>query len=121
MSLTGLRWREARAARIVWLHAEPLPQLVAYPSHSDGCEEKETKSSRGTRRAIPFLPRAVAIFRQRAQGKRRNDYLFSNRIGQQLTVSPTPKRQNQAGLSPRPARLVPRYRSGEITRTKFPD
>jgi site-specific recombinase XerD len=87
MSLTGLRWGETRAVRVFWLHEEPFSQLIAYRSHSDRYEEKDPKSWRGTRRAIPLSPRAVAIFRHYAHGKRHDDYLFSNKLGQQLTVS----------------------------------
>ena len=40
---------------------------------------------RGTR-AVPLSPRALSIFMQYAAGKDRNDYLFTNTLGGQLSV-----------------------------------
>lgn len=86
MSLTGVRWGEARAIRVFWVHAEPFPQLVAYRSHSDRYAEKDPKSWRGTRRAIPLSPRAQTLFHRYAAGKDPEDYLFTNQGGEQLSV-----------------------------------
>ena len=85
MSLTGIRWGEARAARVHWLSERPFPQLVVDRSHSDRYDEKDPKSWRGTR-AIPLSPRAAEIFGTRAAGKSPEDYLFTNRLGSQLSV-----------------------------------
>lgn len=85
MSLTGIRWGEARAIRVDWLSLAPFPQLVVESSHSDRYDEKAPKTWRGTR-AIPLSPRALAIFSQHAMGKKRTDYLFTNQFGDQLSV-----------------------------------
>ncbi len=85
LSLTGLRWGELRALRTNALSDVPLAQLIVERSHSDGYEEKEPKSWRGTR-LIPLSPRAVAIFRDHAHGKPPEAYLFANRRGEQLSV-----------------------------------
>ena len=80
MSLTGVRWGELRATRVGWLSEVPLAQLNVERSHSDRYEEKNPKSSRGTR-PVPLSPRALAIFRQYAAGKQPDDYLFTNQQG----------------------------------------
>jgi integrase len=85
MALTGIRWGEARAARVSWLSVTTLPQLNVGRSHSDSYAEKDPKSWRGTR-SIPLSPRAVEIFRAHASGKEKNDYLFTNTFGGQLSV-----------------------------------
>lgn len=85
MSLTGIRWGEARAARIDWLSELPLPQLVVERSHSDGYEEKDPKSWRGDR-TIPLSPRALVIFQQHEERKDPDDYLFTNQLGRQMSV-----------------------------------
>ncbi len=85
MSLTGVRWGEARSIRVSWLTEHPLPQLNVERSHSDGYEEKEPKSWRGTR-SIPLSPRALAIFHAHAESKSPKDYLFTNNLGGQLKV-----------------------------------
>lgn len=85
MSLTGIRWGEARAVRVSWLSEGALPQLDVTRSHSDRYEEKGPKSWRGTR-SIPLSPRGVEIFRAQATGKGRGDYLFTNKGGGQLKV-----------------------------------
>jgi integrase len=86
MSLTGLRWGEARAIRVDWLVTTPLPQLVVNRSHSDRYAEKDPKSWRGTR-TVPLSPRALDLFRAHAAGRSPDDYLFMNRLGTQLTVA----------------------------------
>lgn len=85
MALTGIRWGEARAARVSWLSATTLAQLNVDRSHSDRYAEKDPKSWRGTR-SIPLSPRAIAIFHTHAEGKKANDYLFTNSFGAQLSV-----------------------------------
>lgn len=85
MALTGIRWGEARAARVSWMSEKPLPQLDVDRSHSDRYAEKDPKSWRGTR-SVPLSPRAVEIFRAHAAGKRKGDYLFTNTFGAQLSV-----------------------------------
>jgi len=85
MSLTGVRWGELRATRVGWLSEVPLAQLNVERSHSDRYEEKNPKSSRGTR-PVPLSPRALAIVRQYAAGKQPDDYLFTNQQGGQLSV-----------------------------------
>ena len=85
MSLTGVRWGEVRAIRVSWLGEVPLPQLNVERSHSDGYDEKDPKSWRGTR-SIPVSPRAQSIFRAHAAGKSPDDYLFTNLYGGQLAV-----------------------------------
>jgi len=84
MSLTGIRWGEARAARVNWLSEVPFPQLVVESSHSDRYEEKAPKTWRGTR-TIPLSPRALSIFSLYATGKDRDEYLFTNTLGGQLS------------------------------------
>ena len=83
MSLTGVRWGEVRAIRVNWLGEVPLPQLNVERSHSDGYDEKDPKSWRGTR-SIPVSPRAQSIFCAHAAGKSPDDYLFTNLYGGQL-------------------------------------
>lgn len=85
LSLTGLRWGEVRAVRVGWLSDVPFPQLAVESSHSDRYDEKAPKTWRGIR-AIPLSPRAVAIFRHHAAGKKHSDYLFTNTQGGQLAV-----------------------------------
>ena len=85
MSLTGIRWGEARAIRVSWLSEVPFAQLVVESSHSDRYDEKAPKSWRGTR-AVPLSPRALLIFIEYASGKDRDDYLFTNTLGGQLSV-----------------------------------
>ncbi|MDQ0614080.1 integrase [Microbacterium sp. W4I4] len=86
MSLTGIRWGEARAARVSWLSKHGLEQLDVGRSHSDGYSEKSPKSWRGTR-SIPLSPRAVEIFRAHAAGKSSGSYVFTNRLGGQLSAN----------------------------------
>lgn len=85
MSLTGIRWGEARAARVSWLSKNGLPQLDVVRSHSDRYNEKQPKSWRGTR-SVPLSPRGIEIFHAHAAGKKRSDYLFTNQRGGQLKV-----------------------------------
>lgn len=85
MSLTGVRWGEARALRVQALSVTPIPQLLVERSHSDRYGEKDPKSWRGTR-PVPLSPRALEIFKQHARGKTPDDYLFTNRAGNQLAV-----------------------------------
>ena len=85
MSLTGVRWGEVRAIRVNWLGEVPLPQLNVERSHSDGYDEKDPKSWRGTR-SIRVSPRAQSIFCAHAAGKSPDDYLFTNLYGGQLAV-----------------------------------
>ena len=86
MALTGMRWGEVRAIRASWFTELPLPQLNVERSHSDRYDEKGPKSWRGTR-SIPLSPRGVQIIRAHANGKSPSDYLFTNRLGGQLTVN----------------------------------
>ena len=85
MSLTGIRWGEARALRVGSFTDAPLPQLLVERSHSDRYEEKDPKSWRGIR-AVPLSPRALEIFRGHSAGKKADDYLFTNQSGGQLAV-----------------------------------
>lgn len=86
MSLTGIRWGEARAARVSWLSEHGLTQLNVGRSHSDGYAEKNPKSWRGTR-SIPLSPRAVELFHAHAAGKSTSNYVFTNKLGGQLTAN----------------------------------
>lgn len=85
MSLTGIRWGEARALRSASLVEVPLPQLVVERSHSDRYAEKDPKSWRGSR-ALPLSPRALEIFTRHAVAKQPEDYVFTNQHGRQLSV-----------------------------------
>lgn len=85
MSLTGIRWGEARALRVASFSESPLPQLLVERSHSDRFEEKDPKSWRGIR-PVPLSPRALEIFTIYAKGKKPQDYLFTNSDGNQLKV-----------------------------------
>lgn len=85
MSLTGIRWGEARALRADSIARRPLPQLIVERSHSDSYEEKDPKSWRGER-AVPLSPRAQELFMKHAQEKASDDYLFTNKHGRQLSV-----------------------------------
>ncbi|WP_193597852.1 tyrosine-type recombinase/integrase [Microbacterium sp. YJN-G] len=86
MSLTGIRWGEARAARVSWLSEHGLTQLNVRRSHSDGYAEKNPKSWRGTR-SIPLSPRAVEIFHAHAAGRSTSSYVFTNQLGGQLSAN----------------------------------
>lgn len=86
MSLTGIRWGEARAARVSWLSEHGLTQLNVGRSHSDGYAEKNSKSWRGTR-SIPLSPRATAIFHDHAAGKATSSHVFTNQLGGQLSAN----------------------------------
>lgn len=85
MSLTGIRWGEARATRVSWLSENGFPQLNIERSHSDRYAEKGPKSWRGTR-SIPLSPRGLEIFRAHASGKDPGDYLFTNQLGGQFKI-----------------------------------
>ena len=85
MSLTGIRWGEARALRVQSLSLTPIAQLLVERSHSDRYKEKDPKTWRGNR-PVPLSPRALEIFKQHARGKSSDDYLFTNRAGNQLAV-----------------------------------
>lgn len=85
MSLTGVRWGEARAIRVRWLSENSLPQLDVQRSHSDRYAEKDPKSWRGTR-SVPLSPRGMEIFHAHATGKSPDGYLFTNHFGAQLSV-----------------------------------
>ena len=85
MSLTGVRWGEARALRVGALSELPLPQALVERSHSDRYQEKDPKTWRG-KRPVPLSPRALEIFKQHARGKAPDDYLFTNSEGNQLAV-----------------------------------
>jgi integrase len=85
MSLTGVRWGEARALRVRALSVTPMPQLLVERSHSDRYREKDPKTWRGNR-PVPLSPRALEIFKQHARGKSADEYLFTNRAGDQLAV-----------------------------------
>lgn len=85
MSLTGIRWGEARALRASSISRLPLPQLVIDRSHSDNYDEKNPKSWRGER-AVPMSPRALELFTNHAREKSPDDYLFTNQLGRQLSV-----------------------------------
>lgn len=85
MALTGIRWGEARAARVSWMSETTLHQLNVERSHSDRYAEKDPKSWRGTR-SIPLSPRAIEIFQAHSAGKQSSDYLFTNHFGGQLSV-----------------------------------
>lgn len=85
MSLTGIRWGEARALRAESVSLLPFPQLIVERSHSDRYDEKNPKSWRG-KRTLPLSPRAREIFEKYAARKRPSDYLFTNKLGKQLSV-----------------------------------
>ncbi len=85
MSLTGIRWGEARALRADSFSRRPLPQLIVERSHSDNYDEKDPKSWRGER-AVPLSPRALEIFTKYAKDRQPGDYLFKNQHGRQLSV-----------------------------------
>lgn len=85
MSLTGIRWGEARALRAGSISRLPLPQLLVERSHSDNYDEKDPKSWRGER-AVPLSPRALELFNAHAGTKAADDYLFTNKQGRQLSV-----------------------------------
>ncbi|MFH8251483.1 tyrosine-type recombinase/integrase [Microbacterium sp. B2969] len=82
LSLTGLRWSELRASRIAHLQDLPYPLLVVTRAQSDGYAEKGTKSKRSRR--VPLTRRAYEIAKQRAGGRRPNEYLFVSKTGLQL-------------------------------------
>jgi len=75
MSLTGIRWGEARALRVDALAEVPFAQLVV-----------TTKTWRG-RRTRPLSPRALERFRRHSLGKSPGDYLFTNHFGDQLSAA----------------------------------
>lgn len=85
MSLTGIRWGEARALRVNSISRLPFPQLIVDRSHSDRYDEKNPKSWRG-KRTLPLSPRAREIFEKYAARKHPEDYLFTNKLGEQLSV-----------------------------------
>ncbi len=85
MSLTGIRWGEARALRTESISRLPFPQLIVERSHSDRYNEKNPKSWRG-KRTLPLSPRALEIFEKYAARKHPSDYLFTNKLGEQLSV-----------------------------------
>lgn len=85
-SLTGMGRGETRAARVGWVHLEDIPQIIVFRSHSDRYEEKDPKSWRGTRRAVPLSPRAHALYEKYAAGKHSDEYLFTNQFGTQLSA-----------------------------------
>lgn len=82
ISLTGLRWSELRAVRIRSLQEIPYPGLRISRAHSDGYQEKGTKTKNS--RTVPLTARAQEIARHHAGVRKPGDYLFVSKTGKQL-------------------------------------
>lgn len=85
ISLTGLRWSELRSLRVRNLENLTHPAIRVLRAHSEGYEEKGTKTRKG--RSVPLVARAYAIAQQRAQGRAPDDYLFASKTERQLRVN----------------------------------
>jgi integrase len=86
LSLTGLRWSELRALRVGDVQHERLPLIRVSRAHSEGYEEKGTKT--GHIRLVPLTHRAGEIAAARAIGLNSEDYLFTSATGRQLRSGP---------------------------------
>lgn len=85
ISLTGLRWSELRSLRVRNLQNQTHPAIRVLRAHSEGYEEKGTKTRKG--RTVPLVARAYAIAQRRAEGHGPDDYLFASKTGRQLRVN----------------------------------
>lgn len=79
ISLTGIRWGEARALLTADVQELPYPAIRVARSHSDGYARKSTKT--GNVRFVPLTDRALDIVRSRLG---RAGFLFTSVTGQQL-------------------------------------
>lgn len=86
LGLTGLRWSELRALRVGDLQQAPLPAIRVSRAHSEGYEEKGTKT--GRRRLVPLTNRAREIVTAQMLGRNQGDYLFTSTTGLQLRSGP---------------------------------
>lgn len=79
---TGLRWSEARAARVEDLMRVPTPGLMIRRAAPEGVGEKSTKGRRSRR--VPLADRVLPLVRAMAEGKQPTDLLFTTDGGAQL-------------------------------------
>jgi len=79
---TGLRWAEARSARVSDLMEVPTPGLLIRRSDPEGVGVKSTKGRRSRR--VPLANRILPIARQMAAGKDPADLLLTTENGAKL-------------------------------------
>ncbi len=79
---TGLRWSEARAARVEDLMQVPTPGLMIRRAAPEGVATKSTKGRRSRR--VPLANRVLAPVLAMAEGKEPGDLLFTTDGGSQL-------------------------------------
>lgn len=99
LSLTGLRWSEIRALRVGDVQQDPLPAIRVSRAHSEGYEEKGTKT--GRIRIVPLTHRAEEIISVCAIGRDSEDYLFTSTSGRQLRSSPFRRAVAWSATTPR--------------------
>lgn len=83
---TGLRWSEARAARVEDLMQVPTPGLLIRRAAPEGVGVKSTKGRR-TRR-VPLANRVLPLVLAMAEGKEPGDLLFTTQGGAKLHRTP---------------------------------
>lgn len=79
---TGLRWSEARSARVEDLMRVPTPGLMIRRAAPEGVGEKSTKGRRSRR--VPLADRVLPLVLAMAEGKKPTDLLFTTDGGAQL-------------------------------------
>ncbi|MCU1556017.1 MAG: hypothetical protein JWN09_12 [Microbacteriaceae bacterium] len=99
LSLTGLRWSELRALRVSDLQYGPLSAIRISRAHSEGYEERGTKT--GRIRLVPLTHRAGEIAAARAIGRNSEDYLLTSATGQQLRSDPFRRAVGWSTTTPR--------------------
>ncbi len=83
LSLTGLRWGEARALRVGDVRVqESPPRIHVLRSHPEGMSEKTPKS--GRMRIVPVAERLIPIIESLSKNREPEDYLLSRDGSSQL-------------------------------------
>ena len=83
ISLTGLRWGEARELRVGDVVQAPIPLIRVRRSRSDGFEVGSTKSRKPRR--VPLVDRAEELALGQSVGKKADDLLFTAPRGGQVS------------------------------------
>lgn len=83
---TGLRWGEARAMLVGDMVEVPTPGLIVRRSQSEGIDVKATKGRRSRR--VPLADGVVPIVHEMAEGKGKDEPLFTTDAGGLLHRTP---------------------------------
>lgn len=82
LGMTGLRWGELRAMRVLDYIQVPTPLLLVRRNQPEGAAVRTTKS--GVSRKLPLTTEIVTIVERLARDKRPSDLLFTTASGSQL-------------------------------------